>query len=81
MHTYVYNKYIYKYAHMYICVLSSVPQNRIPTVKAPILLGPRVGPYSIFKGSGSLMGPFKPKRAPFLPDYITAATPSLCGGV
>ena len=32
----------------------------------PTLLGPRVGPYSLFLGSGSLIGPFKPQRAPFL---------------
>ena len=30
------------------------------------LLGPRVGPYSLFLGSGSLIKSFKPKRAPFL---------------
>ena len=29
-------------------------------------LGPRVGPYSLFSGSGSLLKSFKPKRAPFL---------------
>ena len=50
----------------------SSEQSSVLVTELP-LLGPRVGPYSRFWGSGSLISPFTPKRAPWDPFYSWVA--------